>query len=82
MSPCPVKTSLKFQKQPFLLVRPIPGNTAEDIERFVTDPIEEGVKGISNIVEITSTSQDDYAIVAIEFDEEIEVDLSQAKDKG
>ena len=60
---------------------PYPGNTAEDIERFVTDPIEEGVKGISNIVEITSTSQDDYAIVAIEFDEEIEVDLAKQKVK-
>jgi hypothetical protein len=53
----------------------------EDIERFVTDPIEEGVKGISNIVEIASTSQDDYAIVAIEFDEEIEVDLAKQKVK-
>ncbi len=60
---------------------PYPGNTAEDIERFVTDPIEEGVKGISNIVEIASTSQDDYAIVAIEFDEEIEVDLAKQKVK-
>ncbi len=45
------------------------------------DPIEEGVKGISNIVEIASTSQDDYAIVAIEFDEEIEVDLAKQKVK-
>ena len=24
---------------------PYPGNTAEDIERFVTDPLEEAVKG-------------------------------------
>ena len=37
---------------------PYPGNTAQDIERFVTDPLEEGIKGISNITEITSTSQD------------------------
>ena len=60
---------------------PYPGNTAQDVERFVTDPIEEGIKGISNIVEITSTSQDDYSIVSIEFDEDIPVDLAKQKVK-
>ncbi|MGB0274367.1 MAG: efflux RND transporter permease subunit [Flavobacteriaceae bacterium] len=60
---------------------PYPGNTAQDVERFVTDPIEEGIKGISNITEITSTSQDDYSIVSIEFDEDIPVDLAKQKVK-
>ena len=55
---------------------PYPGNTAEDIERFVTDPLEEAVKGVSNLVEITSTSQDDYSMVVLEFDEDINVDLA------
>ena len=60
---------------------PYPGNTAQDIERFVTDPLEEGIKGISNITEITSTSQDDYSIVSIEFDEDIDVDLAKQRVK-
>ena len=60
---------------------PYPGNTAQDIERFVTDPLEEGIKGISNITEITSTSQDDYSIVSIEFDEDIDVDLAKQRIK-
>ena len=60
---------------------PYPGNTAQDIERFVTDPIEEGIKGVSNIVEISSTSQDDYSIVSVEFDEDIDVDLAKQKIK-
>jgi multidrug efflux pump subunit AcrB len=60
---------------------PYPGNTAQDIERFVTDPLEEGIKGISNITEITSTSQDDYSIVSIEFDEDINVDLAKQRVK-
>ncbi len=60
---------------------PYPGNTAQDIERFVTDPLEEGIKGISNITEITSTSQDDYSIVSIEFDEDIYVDLAKQRVK-
>ena len=60
---------------------PYPGNTAEDIERFVTDPLEEAVKGVSNLVEITSTSQDDYSMVVLEFDEDIDVDLAKQKVK-
>jgi multidrug efflux pump subunit AcrB len=60
---------------------PYPGNTAEDIERFVTDPLEEAVKGVSNLVEITSTSQDDYSMVVLEFDEDIKVDLAKQKVK-
>ena len=46
-----------------------PGNTAEDIEKLITDPIEDKLKTVSNIVEITSTSQEDYSIVIVEFDE-------------
>ena len=60
---------------------PYPGNTAQDIERFVTNPLEEGIKGVSNITEITSTSQDDYSIVSIEFDEDIDVDLAKQRVK-
>ena len=60
---------------------PYPGNTAEDIERFVTDPLEEAVKGVSNVVEITSTSQDDYSMVVLEFDEDIDVNLAKQKVK-
>jgi len=33
-----------------------PGNTAEDMERLVTYPLEEEIKGLSNLVEINSTS--------------------------
>jgi len=29
-----------------------PGNTPEDIERFITVPLEEAVKGVSNLVDI------------------------------
>ena len=42
-----------------------PGNTAEDIERIVTDPLEEALKGVSNLVEIRSTSSEDFAHRAI-----------------
>ncbi|WP_396602353.1 efflux RND transporter permease subunit [Algibacter sp. R77976] len=60
-----------------------PGNTAEDIEKLITDPIEDKLKTVSNVVEITSTSQEDYSIVIVEFDENISVDdaLQKVKDE-
>ncbi|MFD0965150.1 efflux RND transporter permease subunit [Pseudofulvibacter geojedonensis] len=58
-----------------------PGNTAEDIEKLITDPIEDRLKTVSNVVEITSTSQEDYSIVIVEFDENITVDAAKQKVK-
>jgi len=45
-----------------------PGNTAEDIEKLLTNPLEDKLKTVSNVVEITSTSQEDYSMIVIEFD--------------
>jgi multidrug efflux pump len=58
-----------------------PGNTAEDIEKLITDPLEDKIKTVSNVVEITSTSQEDYSMIVIEFDENITVDQAKQKIK-
>jgi multidrug efflux pump subunit AcrB len=58
-----------------------PGNTAEDIEKLVTDPLEDKLKTVSNVVEITSTSQEDYGMLIIEFDEHITVEQAKQKVK-
>ena len=58
-----------------------PGNTAEDIEKLITDPLEDKVKTVSNVVEVTSTSQEDYSIVIVEFDENISVEQAKQKVK-
>jgi multidrug efflux pump subunit AcrB len=58
-----------------------PGNTAEDIEKLITDPIEDKLKTVSNVVEITSTSQEDYSLVVVEFDENISVEFAKQKVK-
>lgn len=60
---------------------PFPGNTAEDIERLITDQLEDELKNVSNLVEITSTSQEDYSIITVEFDEEITVEGAKQKVK-
>ncbi|HBK81986.1 MAG TPA: copper transporter, partial [Flavobacterium sp.] len=58
-----------------------PGNTAEDIERLIIDPLEEEVKNISNVVKVLSTSQEDYGIITVEFDEKITVEAAKQKIK-
>ncbi|CAM4085440.1 efflux RND transporter permease subunit [Zobellia nedashkovskayae] len=58
-----------------------PGNTAEDVERLLTDPLEDRLKNVSNVVEVTSTSQEDYSIITVEFDEELTVEQAKQKVK-
>ncbi len=58
-----------------------PGNTAEDIERLITDPLEDKIKNISNVIEILSTSQEDYSIITVEFDENISVEAAKQRVK-
>jgi len=60
---------------------PYPGNTAEDVERLITDPLEDRIKNVSNLVELTSTSQEDYSIITAEFDENITVEEAKQKVK-
>ena len=58
-----------------------PGNTAEDIEKLITDPLEEKLNLVSNKVKISSTSQEDYSMVIVEFDEGITVEQAKQKVK-
>jgi len=60
---------------------PYPGNTAEDIERLITDPLEDKLKNVSNVVEVTSTSQEDFAMIVVEFDESITVESAKQRVK-
>ena len=58
-----------------------PGNTAEDIERLIVDPLEEELRNVSNVVKVLSTSQEDYGIITVEFDEKITVESAKQKVK-
>src|SRR6188474_92977 len=60
------------------------GNSPKDIENLVTRPIEKQIKGITGakINKFTSTSQQDYSAIMVEFDTEVktEVALQKVKD--
>lgn len=60
-----------------------PGNSAEDVEKFITQPLEEEFKNVSGVKEITSTTLQDYSIIVVEFEEDIAVSVAKQsiKDK-
>lgn len=59
------------------------GNSPRDIENLVTKPIEKQIKGITGakINKITSTSQQDYSAIVVEFDTEVVTDVALRKVK-
>lgn len=59
------------------------GNSPKDIENLVTRPIEKQIKGITGakIKKFTSTSQQDYSAIIVEFDTEVKTDIGLQKVK-
>lgn len=58
-----------------------PGNSATDVEKFITEPLEEEFNDIGSVKEITSTTLQDYSIVIVEFEEDVSVDVAKNKIK-
>lgn len=60
-----------------------PGNSAEDVEKFITEPLEEEFKDVAGVKEITSTTLQDYSIIIVEFEENVEIPVAKQsiKDK-
>ncbi|RFM25947.1 efflux RND transporter permease subunit [Deminuibacter soli] len=59
------------------------GNSPKDIENLVTRPIEKQIKSITGakIKKFTSTSQQDYSAIMVEFDTEVKTDIALQKVK-
>jgi multidrug efflux pump subunit AcrB len=58
-----------------------PGNSAEDVEKFITEPLEEEFNNIAGVQDISSTTFQDYSLVIVEFDENVSVDAAKQKVK-
>ena len=56
-----------------------PGASPEDIENLITKPLEKEIKSVSGIKKITSNSIQDFALVQIEFNTGIDVDIAKQK---
>ena len=59
------------------------GNSPKDIENLVTRPIEKQIKSITGakIKKFTSTSQQDYSAIVVEFDTDVKTDVALQKVK-
>jgi multidrug efflux pump subunit AcrB len=59
------------------------GNSPKDIENLVTRPIEKQIKGITGakINKTTSTSQQDFSAIIVEFDTDVKTDVALQKVK-
>ncbi len=59
------------------------GNSPTDIENLVTRPIEKQIKAISGakIKKFTSTSQQDFSAIVVEFDTDVKTDIALQKVK-
>ena len=58
-----------------------PGNSAEDVEKFITRPLEDEIKDISEVSKITSTSSQDYSLIIIEFEDDVSIENAKTKVK-
>ena len=58
-----------------------PGNNAEEIEKLITDPLEQEIKGVIGLIEIESTSSEGISIINIEFDDEIPTEVARLRVK-
>lgn len=71
-------------KIPFMIVTSVyPGVAPEDVENLITRPIEQQLKTLSDVKEITSSSSESFSMIAIEFDPKVDLDfaLQKVKDK-
>jgi multidrug efflux pump subunit AcrB len=58
-----------------------PGNSAEDVEKLITKPLEEAFDDITGVTKITSTSVQDYSSIQVEFQEDITPEEAKVKIK-
>lgn len=59
---------------PYVMVQTIyPGNPPIDIENLLTRPIEKEVESIKGIKQISSTSSQDFSMIVIEFNSDVDI---------
>jgi len=58
-----------------------PGNSAEDVEKLLTKPLEEEINGISGVTKISSKSLQDFSSITVEFEETITPEEAKVKVK-
>ena len=58
-----------------------PGNSAEDVEKLITKPLEKEIKNISGVDKVTSSSFQDYGMIVVEFSDKVTIEEAKQKIK-
>ena len=69
---------------PYMIITTIyPGVAPTDIETIITRPIEQELKTLKDVREISSSSSESFSVIAIEFEPDVDLDfaLQKVKDK-
>jgi multidrug efflux pump subunit AcrB len=65
---------------PLLIVSiPFPGATPEDVESLITNKVEQELKTIKNLEEISSTSSEGVSVLTLEFTSDFEISEARTK---
>ncbi|RYE25124.1 MAG: efflux RND transporter permease subunit [Sphingobacteriales bacterium] len=65
-------------KIPQIIVQTVyPGTSPENMENLVTKPIEKEVKNLTGVKKVTSNSFQDFSVVIVEFNTDVEVDKAK-----
>ena len=60
---------------PYIIVMtPYPGATPEKVETAITKPLEQAMATLENIEEISSNSAENYSLIVLEFNEDVNMD--------
>jgi multidrug efflux pump len=57
------------------------GNSSKDIESLITRPIEKELKTVTGVKDIRSNSLQDYSVITVEFNADIDIELATRKVK-
>jgi len=58
-----------------------PGTSPSDMENLVTRPIEKEIKAINGVKKVTSNSVQDFSMITVEFNTDVEVDMAKQQVK-
>ena len=62
---------------PTMMVNTIyPGTSPTDMENLITRPIEKNIKSINGVKKVTSNSIQDFSMIVVEFNTDVNVQLS------
>ena len=66
----------KFDANVVMVMSSYPGASAEDIETNLTKVLENSLNGVSDLKNLTSTSKENIALIMLEFNEGVDIDVA------